>query len=70
MWVLEKRYSCPDFVSDHEADNEVRRMSEAKARAACYGGSTGLRLRAWLSERAEDAREYFQKCYGENAPVE
>ena len=45
-------------------------MSEAKARAACYGGSTGLRLRAWLAERAEDAREYFQKCYGGNAPVE
>ena len=66
----EKKVQCPDLVSDHEADNEVRRMSEAKARAPFYGGSTRLRLRAWLAERAEDAREYFQKCYGGNAPVE
>ena len=66
----EKKVQCPDLVSDHEADNEVRRMSEAKARAAFYGGSTRLRLRAWLAERTEDAREYFQKCYGGNAPVE
>ena len=64
MWVLEKRYSCPDLVSDHKADNEVRRMSEAKARAACYGGSTEVRLRVWLAERAEDAWEHFQKCMG------